>query len=306
MRCHRPRDQPPIFRKFRPDPVTPFPRHELIKFLDRILAEDIGAGDATSNAVIPEDAELTARMVARQPMIVAGLFFAEAIFTHLDVRVWTEIVALEGRPAQAGDVLIKVWGNARAILAAERAALNLIQHLSGIATLTRKYADAIAGSRAQLLDTRKTTPLLRRFEKYATTQGGAKNHRMGLWDAVLIKDNHIAVAGSVGAAVRAARGAIDGRRDDRGAELTIEVECDTLDQATEAVAAGAGRLLLDNMSLDELSAAVELFAGKALLEASGGVRLETIAGIAATGVDYISVGRITQSAPAVDIGLDYG
>ncbi|MEE8371607.1 MAG: carboxylating nicotinate-nucleotide diphosphorylase [Sphingomonadales bacterium] len=282
--------------------MTPFPRHELNDFLDQILAEDIGAGDATSNAVIPEDAELSARMVARQPMIVAGLLLAEAIFTHLDVRVWTEIVAVEGQQAEAGDVLIKVWGNARAILAAERAALNLIQHLSGIATLTRKYADAIAGSQAQLLDTRKTTPLLRRFEKYATTQGGAKNHRMGLWDAVLIKDNHIAIAGSVGAAVRAARGAVD----DRGAELPIEVECDTLDQATEAVAAGAGRLLLDNMSLDELSAAVELFTGKAVLEASGGVRLETIAGIAATGVDYISVGRITQSAPAVDIGLDYG
>jgi len=212
--------------------------------------------------------------------------------------VLIEQLASDGDAVEAGSVVMRIKGNARAMLSAERSALNTLQHLSGIATLTRRYVDAIAGSGAILLDTRKTIPGLRELEKYAVRMGGAQNHRMRLDDGVLIKDNHVAVAGSVGAAVRAAKDAKTG--------LQVQVEVDRIEQIEEALDAGADRLLLDNMSPSVLRQAVELVAGRVPLEASGGVRLETIRAIAETGVDYISAGRITQSSPAVDIGMDYG
>lgn len=274
----------------------PLAREALDAFLDAVLAEDIGSGDVTSEAVIPADATLKSAMAAREDITVAGLPVAAEIFKRLDPDARIEILAAEGVALNASDVMMQIEGNARALLAGERAALNIVQHLSGIATLTRTYVNVIANTGATLLDTRKTTPLLRSLEKYATRRGGAENHRMGLYDAILIKDNHIAVAGGVEAAVKAAKAA---------SELAVEVECDNLEQVEDALQAGADRLLLDNMSIDDLKAAVALVDGKAKLEASGGVTLETIHEIAGTGVDYISVGRITQSAPAVDIGLDY-
>ncbi len=285
--------------------MSPLPPEALETFLDAILAEDIGSpesgGDVTSAAVIPADASLKAAMTARQDMTVAGLPVAAEIFKRLDPDARAEMLVKDGDTLSAGDVMMRVEGNARALLAGERAALNIVQHLSGIATLTRHYVEAIAGTDTTLLDTRKTTPLLRQLEKYATRMGGARNHRMGLYDAILIKDNHIAVAkglaeSGVAAAVKAAKAASD---------LAVEVECDTLAQVGDALQAGADRLLLDNMNLDDLRSAVELVGGRVKLEASGGVTLETIREIAETGVNYISVGRITQSAPAVDIGLDY-
>lgn len=270
---------------------------EIAAFIANALAEDIGAGDITAAATIPADAPFSAAMVARQPLVLAGLPLAVEIFKHLDAGAQIDIFAADGDTLPAGATLLAIAGNARAILAAERTALNIVQHLSGIATLTRRYAEKIKGSRASLLDTRKTLPLYRALAKYATQCGGAQNHRMGLYDAILIKDNHIAVAGGVTAAVRLCQ---------QQGHSAIEVECDTLAQVEEALAAGASRILLDNMSLGELRQAVGLAGGIAVLEASGGVSLDTIEAIARTGVDYISVGAaLTLSAPAVDIGLDY-
>lgn len=281
--------------------MSPLLPEALETFLDAILAEDIGSGDITSAAVIPEGASLKAAMTARQDLTVAGLPIAASIFKRLDRDAQTEMPVQDGAEIAAGDVMMRVAGNARALLSGERAALNIVQHLSGIATLTRQYVEAIAGTDATLLDTRKTTPLLRQLEKYATRMGGAQNHRMGLYDAILIKDNHIAVAkGLAGSGVVEAIAAAKAASD-----LAVEIECDTLDQVQDALQAGADRLLLDNMSLEDLRNAVQLVGGKVKLEASGGVTLETIRAIAETGVNYISVGRITQSAPAVDIGLDY-
>jgi len=267
-------------------------------FVERVLAEDLGeGGDVTSNATIAANARFTAELVAREPMVVAGLDVAEAFFRALDPEVIAEQLTRDGSRIDAGEVLMRLTGNARAMLAAERSALNTLQHLSGIATLTRKYVDSIGGTGATLLDTRKTIPGLRALEKYAARMGGAENHRMRLDDGILIKDNHVAVAGGVGPAVRAAKAAETG--------LKVQVEVDRIEQIEEALSAGADRLLLDNMDPRTLRRAVELVARRVALEASGGVRLETIRAIAETGVDYISVGRITQSAPAVDIGLDY-
>ena len=267
-------------------------------FVKRVLAEDLGSGgDVTSKATIAEDARFSSQISAREPLVVAGLDLATAFFQALDEEAIVEQLTRDGERAEAGAVLMRLRGNARAMLAAERSALNTMQHLSGIATLTRRYVDAIAGTGAVLLDTRKTIPGLRALEKYAARMGGAQNHRMRLDDGMLIKDNHVAVAGGVGPAVSAARAADTG--------LEIQVEVDSLAQVEEALAAGADRLLLDNMDLSTLRKAVKLVAGRVPLEASGGVRLETIRAVAETGVDYISVGRITQSAPAVDIGMDY-
>lgn len=267
-------------------------------FVKRVLAEDLGSGgDVTSKATIAEDARFSAQISAREPLVAAGLDLATAFFQALDEEATVEQLTRDGERAEAGAVLMRLRGNARAMLAAERSALNTMQHLSGIATLTRRYVDAIAGTGAVLLDTRKTIPGLRALEKYAARMGGAQNHRMRLDDGMLIKDNHVAVAGGVGPAVSAARAAETG--------LEIQVEVDSLAQVEEALAAGADRLLLDNMNLSTLRKAVKLVAGRVPLEASGGVRLETIRAVAETGVDYISVGRITQSAPAVDIGMDY-
>jgi nicotinate-nucleotide pyrophosphorylase (carboxylating) len=265
-------------------------------FVKRALAEDVGAGDLTSEAVVPEDARLRATLAAREPMVVAGLPVALTVFRALDPTCQIEGSHKDGQKIEAGTVIATVEGAARALLTAERTSLNILQHLSGIATLTRRYVDEIAGTGAVLLDTRKTIPGLRHLQKYATAVGGGQNHRIGLFDGVLIKDNHIAVAGGVSPAIKAALAA--------GLEQ-IQVECDTLGQVREALDAGADRLLLDNMGPDGLREAVALAGSRVPLEASGGVTLETIRPIAETGVDYISVGRITQSAPAIDIGLDY-
>jgi nicotinate-nucleotide pyrophosphorylase (carboxylating) len=270
---------------------------DLDRFVAATLAEDLGtAGDITSAAVIPAEARFEGVMRTREPIVVAGLAIAETFFRALDAEVEVERLAEDGARAQAGEILLRLRGGARGLLTAERSALNTLQHLSGIATLTRHYVDAIEGTGAILLDTRKTIPGLRRLEKYATRMGGARNHRMGLWDAAMIKDNHVSVAGSVGEAVRRAAAA--------GIERII-VEVDRLDQIAPALAAGATHLLLDNMGVAALREAVAEVAGRVPTEASGGVTLDTIRAIAETGVTYISVGRITQSAPAADIGLDF-
>ncbi len=284
-----------------PDPIddqTSLTHFDLNEFVRRVLAEDMGSGgDVTSRATIAPDARFTATMNCREPISVAGLDIAIAFFKSLDREVRITSNVEDGDRVEAGTVLLKLQGNARAMLAAERSALNTLQHLSGIATLTSIYVDAIVGTGATLLDTRKTIPGLRLLEKYAARMGGAENHRMRMDDGLLIKDNHVGVAGSVEAAVRAAVAANTG--------LQVQVEVDRIAQIEPALGAGADRLLLDNMTNDQLREAVALVAGRVPLEASGGVRLDTIRGIAETGIDYISVGRITQSAPAVDIGLDY-
>jgi nicotinate-nucleotide pyrophosphorylase (carboxylating) len=274
------------------------PDFDLDEFVSRVLAEDLGVGgDVTSAATIDADARFTAEMNARQSIIVAGLEIAAAFFRALDPEVSVERLASDGDAVASGTTLMRLGGNARAMLTAERSALNTLQHLSGIATMTRQYVDAIAGTGATLLDTRKTIPGLRVLEKYAVLMGGAQNHRMRLDDGVLIKDNHVAVCGGVADSVRRAKAANTG--------LQVQVEVDRIDQIEPALAAGADRLLLDNMPPAVLREAVALVGGRVPLEASGGVTLETIRAIAESGVDYISLGRITQSAPAVDIGLDY-
>jgi len=271
---------------------------DLNEFVTGTLAEDLGiGGDVTSAATMRGDARFTAALVAREPIVVAGLDIASAIFRALDPEVEIETIARDGDHIDAGVVLMRIEGNARALLAAERSALNTLQHLSGVATLTRRYVDTIAGTGATLIDTRKTIPGLRVLEKYAVRMGGAQNHRMRLDDGVLIKDNHVAACGGVAEAVKRAKAANTG--------LQVQVEVDRIDQIEPALAAGAERLLLDNMAPAMLREAVGLVAGRVPLEASGGVNLENIRAIAETGVDFISLGRITQSAPAVDIGLDY-
>ena len=271
---------------------------DLAEFVRRVLAEDMGSGgDVTSKATVDADARFTAEMNCREPIVVAGIDIAIAFFRALDGEVRIERLVGDGDRIDAGTVLVRLVGNARAMLAAERSALNTLQHLSGIATLTRAYVDAIEGTGATLLDTRKTVPGLRLLGKYAARMGGAENHRMRMDDGLLIKDNHVGVAGGVAEAVRAAKA--------HDAGLLIQVEVDRIDQIEPALGAGAERLLLDNMAPEMLRQAVALVAGRVPTEASGGVRLDTIRAIAETGVDYISVGRITQSAPAVDIGLDF-
>lgn len=274
------------------------PHFDLNEFVRRVLAEDMGSGgDVTSNATIAADARFKAVMSCREPITVAGLDVAMAFFRALDREVRITKAVADGDSVAAGSVLMRLEGSARAMLTAERSALNTLQHLSGIATCTRRYVDAIEGTGAVLLDTRKTVPGMRLLGKYAARMGGAQNHRMRLDDGVLIKDNHVAVCGSVEGAVRAAVEAKIG--------LQVQVEVDRLDQIEPALAAGADRLLLDNMKPDMLREAVRIVAGRVPLEASGGVTLETVRAIATSGVDFISVGRITQSPPAVDIGLDY-
>ncbi len=273
------------------------PDFDLDAFIRATLAEDLGAGgDITSMATIPADARFGGAMDSRDAITVAGLPIAERFFRALEPAMEIEILVEEGTQVAPGSDLMRLSGNARAMLTAERSALNTVQHLSGIATMTRQYVDALAGTGATLLDTRKTIPGLRVLEKYATRMGGATNHRMGLWDAAMIKDNHVAVAGSVEEAVRRAVAA---------GIASIIVEVDRVAQVEPALAAGATHLLLDNMDLNELRECVALVGGKVPTEASGGVRLDTIHNIGATGVTYVSVGRLTQSAPAADIGLDF-
>ena len=271
---------------------------DLDAFVRSTLAEDLGGGgDVTSEAVIPVDARLAAEMASRDAVTVAGLEIGAAFFRALDPEAAITMFVSDGDRVPAGTALMRIVGNARALLTAERSALNTVQHLTGIATMTRVYADAIVGTGCILLDTRKTLPGLRVIEKYATRMGGAQNHRMRLDDGVLIKDNHVAVAGGVAEAVRAAKAA--------GLRLSVQVEVDRIDQIEPALAAGADRLLLDNMAPPVLREAVAFIAGRVPTEASGGVNLATIRAIAETGVTYVSVGRLTQSAPAADIGLDY-
>ncbi|QGN55114.1 carboxylating nicotinate-nucleotide diphosphorylase [Novosphingobium sp. Gsoil 351] len=277
------------------------PGFDLHAFVAATLAEDLGGGlpggghDVTSESVIPADARFSGVMDSRDAIVVCGLPIAAEFFRTLDPAMRIEVLAEEGARVPPGSDLMRLEGNARAMLTAERSALNTVQHLSGIATMTRDYVEAMAGH-ATLLDTRKTIPGLRLLEKYATRTGGAQNHRMGLWDAAMIKDNHVLVAGGVAEAVRRAK--------DAGvAEIICEV--DRIDQIEPALAAGATWLLLDNMDAAMLREAVALVAGRVPSEASGGVRLDTIAAVAATGVTYVSVGRLTQSAPAADIGLDF-
>ena len=280
-----------------PVPGWSLPGFDLDSFVRATLAEDLGdAGDITSAAVIPVMAQFAGVMDSRDAITVAGLPIAEAFFRALDPSVEIERLVEDGARVAAGTDLMRIKGNARAMLTAERSALNTVQHLSGIASMTRQYADKILGTGAILLDTRKTIPGLRVLEKYATRMGGATNHRMGLWDAAMIKDNHVAVAGGVAEAVSRAKAAGIAR---------IIVEVDRTDQIEPALAAGATHLLLDNMDPPTLRGAVTLVGGRVPTEASGGVRLDTIRAIASTGVTYVSVGRLTQSAPAADIGLDF-
>jgi nicotinate-nucleotide pyrophosphorylase (carboxylating) len=282
--------------------MEPLSSEEIRLAMEASLAEDVGPGDVTTLATVPPNAQAAAVIAAREPMVVAGLGFAMEAFRLLSREIDLVEQCADGDKIPPGRSLLNIRGQARAILTAERVALNFLQRLSGVATLTRSFVDAVAGTNARILDTRKTTPGWRRFEKYAVACGGGQNHRMGLFDLVLIKDNHLmALRGerpnAIAAAVMRARQAYP--------NLQVEVEADTLTQVEQALEAGADTILLDNMSLEDLRAAVKLAGGRAKLEASGGVNANTVRAIAETGVDYISVGAITHSARAMDIGLDF-
>ncbi|MBM3845411.1 MAG: carboxylating nicotinate-nucleotide diphosphorylase [Verrucomicrobia bacterium] len=275
---------------------------EVIALVRMALKEDLGRGDITTQSIVPATARTTAHMVAREPMTVAGLEMAELTFRELSAAVHITRHATDGEAVERGRKLLVLSGPTGPILTAERVALNFVQRLSGVATLTAQYVAAVKGTQAQILDTRKTTPLLRRLEKYAVACGGGKNHRMSLDDLILIKDNHVAaLAGEsskpIQLAVRRARQA--------DAYTKIEVEADTLDQVREAVEAGANIVLLDNMTVGMLKEAVAIVKGRAKTEASGGVNLDSVRSIAETGVDFISVGALTHSARSVDIALDF-
>lgn len=263
------------------------------------LAEDLGtAGDITTDATVPRGVVSRATFGARKPGVIAGLDVARAAFAAVDRSVVFEPLAFDGEPVSAGDVVARVSGEARSLLMAERVALNFLCHMSGIATLTRRYVEAIAGAKAHIIDTRKTTPGLRAFEKYAVRCGGGQNHRHGLYDAILIKDNHIVAAGGIGPAIEAARARA-------GHMVKIEVEVGSLEELREALAYPIDVVMLDNMGPALLGEAVKIVAGRALTEASGGVNLDTVRAIAEAGVDLISVGALTHSAPILDLGLDF-
>ena len=267
------------------------------RLIDLWLTEDIGACDLTVQVMIEANETGKFHMNAREPMIVAGIEVAARVFKRYDPELKVKLLVKDGDKVEKGAILIEVEGSARSVLTAERTALNIAQRLSGIANETARYVAAIAGTKARLIDTRKTTPGLRMMEKHAVTCGGGLNHRLGLDNGVMIKDNHIAVCGSISAAVERARKKLP--------VLTkLEVECDRLEQVEEAVKAGADVIMFDNMSVADMTKAVAMIGGRAKAEASGGIRFETIRPIAETGVDYISTSKITQSAPAVDIGLD--
>jgi nicotinate-nucleotide pyrophosphorylase (carboxylating) len=272
-------------------------RYMVGRLIDLWLAEDIGACDLTCQVMIDPDANGAFRMNARERMTVAGIEVGAMVFRHYDPTLKIEVSVKDGDRVTPGTELLKVSGAARSVLTGERTALNIVQHLSGIATETAKYVKEIAGTRARLIDTRKTTPGLRMLEKHAVVCGGGANHRLGLDGGVMIKDNHIAIAGSITAAVARARAGVP-------ALTKIEVECDRLDQVREALAAKADVIMVDNMALEDMREAVKIVDGRIPIEASGGVRLNTIRAIAETGVDFISTSRITQAAQAVDIGLD--
>ena len=274
--------------------------------VERALAEDLGDGDITTQAVVPEGAQARARIEQKEPGVIAGLLVSRQVFARVDSELEFEAHCPEGRWRESGAVA-QLTGAAASILAAERVALNFLGRLSGVATLTARYVRAVEGTRARILDTRKTTPGLRELEKAAVVMGGGLNHRAGLYDAILIKENHAALAGGVGEATRRALEAAAGMpapgRRGSGAVVLVEVECATLEEVEAAVAAGVPRILLDNMSTDELRRAVEIAGDSAELEASGGITLDTVRAVAETGVDFISVGALTHSAPALDLSL---
>jgi len=270
---------------------------QILFAIQRALEEDIGPGDATSNSIIPETAQMTGQIIAKQAGIIAGLDVAQAVYQMFDPKVKFESLAAEGAHVEDRQVLARAAGSARSLLTAERTALNFLGRMSGIATLTRQFVDAIAGTKAVILDTRKTAPGLRFVDKLAVLRGGGQNHRIGLYDMILIKDNHVDFSGSITAAVEQARLGAAG--------LEIEVETRTIEQVREALALGVERILLDNMSLEMMSAAVRLTAGQARLEASGNVTLRTVRAIAETGVDFISSGALTHSAKVFDVSFDY-
>jgi len=275
------------------------PRNLVDRAIEAALAEDLGlAGDITTDATVPPDATASAVIAARQRGVVSGLPLAEAAFRALDAATVFKAEITDGMLITRGQSLARISGNARAILTVERVALNFLGRMSGIATLTRAYVNQVVGTTARIVDTRKTTPGLRAFEKYAVRCGGGHNHRSGLFDAILIKDNHIIAAGGPLAAMQAAR-------DHAGHMVRIEIEVDTLDQLREVLPLSPDVILLDNMSTDELREAVALAEGRTLLEASGGVDLNSVRAIAETGVDVISVGALTHSAPVLDLGLDF-
>jgi nicotinate-nucleotide pyrophosphorylase (carboxylating) len=287
---------------FYPDGMGPLSAVEIRRLVQSALAEDVGSGDVTTLATVSEGAQAKAFLVAREPLMVAGLALAEAAFRELSPTIKINFDAKDGQPIEQGQPLMSVAGSARAILSAERVALNFSQRLSGVATLTAQFVEAVKGTHAQILDTRKTTPGWRRLEKYAVTCGGGYNHRLGLFDMVLIKDNHLAALRNespnpIAVAVERARA--------KYPTFKVEVEADNLEQVKQAVKAGADIVLLDNMNVHQLRLAVQQAKGRAKTEASGGVNLTTVRGIAETGVDFISVGAITHSARAMDIALDF-
>ena len=270
---------------------------DIIDNIRRALAEDIGAGDVTTNSIVPENASLRGRIVAKQTGVVAGLTVAQAVWRELNPGVGFTAKVDDGSRVESGTVLAEVAGPARALLTGERVALNFLGRMSGIATLTRQFVDAVVGTKAVILDTRKTVPGLRLADKLAVELGGGQNHRTGLWDMALIKDNHIDFAGSITAAVRRVR--------DAGVTAAIEVEARTVAHVREALALGVEQILLDNMTLDVIREAVHITAGRAKLEASGNVTLANVLEVARTGVDYISVGALTHSAKVFDVSLEF-
>jgi nicotinate-nucleotide pyrophosphorylase (carboxylating) len=281
---------------------APVPSERLLREYARsALDEDVGGGDVTTDLLVPADTTVTAMLVARKPGVVCGLPLARLVFLEMDPGVRVELIAADGDGVAAGDTLLEATGPARAILGAERVALNFVGRLSGIASLTRSHVDAIDGTGARIVDTRKTTPGLRVLEKYAVRCGGGHNHRFGLSDGFMLKDNHRAALGAVG---RDVVGAVRAARERLGHTIAITIEVDEIGQVAAALDAGADSILLDNMSTAQLEQAVRQIDGDALAEASGGITLESVRAVAETGVDLISVGALTHSAPALDVALD--
>lgn len=283
------------------------PTNNLQAIITTALAEDIGKGDVTSELLIPAGAQAEMLLVAREPMVACGTFIPEAVYAQLDKAIASTALVKEGTRIAAGTALVKLSGPARAMLTGERLTLNLMQRMCGVATLTAQYVEAVQGTKAVIIDTRKTMPGLRLLDKYAVTCGGGKNHRMRLDDMVLVKDNHLGVRDlgfGIGGVIAEARKKLSTLIPNPHSPIPIVVECDTLEQVREALAAKPDRIMLDNMNLEMLKQAVQLVAGNVPLEATGGVSLQTVRAIAETGVDYISVGKLTHSAPSMDIGAD--
>ena len=276
--------------------MHPFEHPTIARLITMALEEDLGRGDVTTLATVPSDRTAQGKITAKADLTIAGLPLVARVLNAVDPTAGVRLLVTEGSAVKKGQVVLELWGNAAGLLIAERTLLNFLQHISGVATLTRKFVDAIAGTKCKIIDTRKTLAGFRLLDKYAVTQGGGTNHRMGLDDGILIKDNHIAVCGGVGAAVRQARSRAS-------ALLRIEVECATQAEVQEAVAAQADIILLDNMTTLQMAEAVHLVNGRALLEASGNMSLERVREVAETGVDFISVGALTHSAPAVDLSM---